>query len=154
MNASTAETTARRRTLLGYACALTAAMSYGAGNVLTRHSVTEVGEPLVGTTLALFWGTLGFSLLLLRGGRERPVDFRRGALHFAVAGFFSTIGVASLFFALERAAVVVVVPVSSTNPLFTLLFAAVLLRDVERLTLRLVAGALLVVAGVIVLSLA
>ena len=148
-----AQAAARRSALLGYACAFSAAVSYGAGNVLARHSVTDLAPPLVGATIALFWGTLGFSLIGLRGLGEGRLSFRHGAFYFVLAGLCSALGVTSLFFALERAAVVTVVPVSSTNPLFALFFAALLLRDVERLTWRVVAGAALVVSGVIVLSL-
>ena len=46
----------------------------------------------------------------------------------------------------------VISPVLATNPLFTLLFASIFLRGVERITPRVVLGALLVVAGVVVLS--
>ena len=37
-------------------------------------------------------------------------------------------------------------------PLFTLLLAAILLRDLERITLRIVIGGVLVVAGIIVIT--
>ena len=57
-----------------------------------------------------------------------------------------------MFQALSRGPVVVLSPVVSTNPLFTLLFASIFLRGVERITPRVVAGALLVVGGVVVLS--
>ena len=50
--------------------------------------------------------------------------------------------------------VVVVSPVLATNPLFTLILAAIFLRDIEQITPRIIVGALLVVAGVVVLSLA
>ena len=59
-----------------------------------------------------------------------------------------------MFVALENADVVVVSPVSSTNPLFTLLFAAILLRDLERFNIRILMGSMLVVLGVVVISLA
>ena len=72
---------------------------------------------------------------------------------FAGAGIFSTTGVLCLFLALERAPVVLVSPVANTNPLFSLIFVALLLRGVERLTPRVFLGAGLVVAGVGVLTL-
>lgn len=81
-------------------------------------------------------------------------NFRRGALFFIAAGFFSSTGVASVFSAVERADVVVVSPISSTYPLFTLVFAAVLLADLERLNPRIILGAALVVIGVAIISVA
>lgn len=145
---------ARRNTLIGIGFALIAAISYGASQVLTRHAVgaDSAVPPLVGSLLALFWGTLGFAFLSVRGLRQHHPDFRRGALYFAAGGIFSAGGVILLFQALSRGTVVVVSPIAATNPLFTLFFAAMLLRGVERITARIVAGAVLVVLGVVVLS--
>lgn len=151
MTSAAARQAAGRTRALGYVFAVTAAAAYGAGNVLTRQNV-DTAVPLVGSLIALAAGTLSFLAVSLgrlgAGGR----DVRKGVGLFALAGVFSTMGVLALFLALERAPVVLVTPVSSTNPLFTLLFAALLLRDVERLTPGLFAGAALVVAGVVVLT--
>ena len=59
---------------------------------------------------------------------------------------------ASTYLALGQAPVVVVAPVTGTNPLFSIILAWVFLRQMERLTLRVVLGAVLVVAGVTVVS--
>jgi drug/metabolite transporter, DME family len=145
----------RRNTLIGIGFALIAAVSYGASQVITRYVVSGAGlavSPLVGSLIALFWGTLGFSLLSIRGLRQPAPNFRRGALYFAAGGVFSAGGVILLFQALSRGTVVVVSPIAATNPLFTLFFAALLLRGVEHITARIVAGAILVVVGVVILS--
>lgn len=141
----------RNRTTLGFGVALTAAMSYGAANVLTRHSVEEV-SPLAGSLVALAAGTLGLLALSARDLGGRPPDARRGVLIYALAGFFSTSGLIFLFLALDRAPVALVSPVSNTYPLLTLFLAAVFLRGVERLTPRVFLGAALVVAGVAILT--
>lgn len=136
----------------GYVFAFAAAIAYAASAVVAREGVKELEAPLVGTTIALFFATLGFIPIVLRNLADQVGDFRKGALYFAGAGIFSATGVASLFLAIERAEVVVVSPVSSTHPLFTLLLAAVLLRDLERVTLRLVIGGLLVFAGIVLIT--
>jgi drug/metabolite transporter (DMT)-like permease len=148
------EAQARQRVLLGICFGFGAALAYGSSQVLARHTVSELAAPLVGSSLALFWGTLGFFLLTFRGLRGPNANFRLGAFYFGLAGIFSSMGVTGLFLALERAQVVIVSPVVSTNPLFTLVLAAIFLRDVERLTLRVIVGAMLVVGGVVVLSVA
>ena len=51
-------------------------------------------------------------------------------------------------FALEHGEVVVISPIVSVSPLITLVLAWALLRQLERITLPLVIGALLVVGGV------
>jgi len=148
----TAEAEARRRAALGITFGFGAALAYGVSQVLARHTVSGLATPLVGAALALTWGTLGFALITFRNLREPVANFWRGALFFATGGIFSAIGVTGLFLALERAEVVIVSPISSVNPLFTLLLAAIFLREVEELNLRVVAGSLLVVSGVIVLT--
>lgn len=129
-----------------------AALSYGSSQVIARHAVTNLAPPLVGAFIALFWGTLGFALLSARNLGPRPTNLRRGALYFVGAGVFSSMGVVLMFTALSRGKVVILSPVLATNPLFTLVFAAVFLQGVEQITSRAVVGTALVVAGVIVLS--
>lgn len=142
----------RRATLAGVGFALIAALSYGGSQVLTRQAVSNLAPPLVGTFIALFWGTLGFALLSVRNLGPRPQRLRRGAAFFVGAGICSSLGVTMMFQALSRGEVVVLSPVLATNPLFTLLFAALLLRGVERITARHAVGTALVVGGVVVLS--
>lgn len=141
-----------RSMLAGVAFSLGAAVAYGASQVLTRQLVGGLASPLVGAFIALGFGTLGFALLSIRSLGTRGEHFWRGAGFFAAAGIFSATGVLLLFVALSRGPVVVISPVVATNPLFTLVMAAVLLRGVERITLHVVAGAVLVVAGVMVLT--
>jgi len=144
---------ASRRTLVtGTLFALAAALSYGGSQVITRQALGDLAPPLVGSAIALFWGTLGFAILSARSLGERGDHLWRGVAFFATGGVFSAMGVLLMFFALGIGQVVVISPVLATNPLFTLFFAALLLRGVEQITLRVIVGALLVVAGVAVLS--
>ncbi len=113
-----------------------------------------MASPLVGAFIAMLWGVGGFALFAVRGFTTTAPDFWRGARFVAAGGLFSAGAVLLMFEALGRGEVVVVAPVLSTNPLFTLLIAAVLLRGVEQITLRVVAGTVLVVSGVVVLSVA
>jgi drug/metabolite transporter, DME family len=46
-----------------------------------------------------------------------------------------------------------VIPISSTGPFFSLMFAAVFLRDVERVTLRIVLAAAMIIVGVLLITL-
>lgn len=150
--ASGASTIPGRTMITGVASALAAALAYGSSQVITRQAVGDLAPPLVGSAIALFWGTLGFAALSARNLGERGAHPWRGIAFFSIAGLFSAMGVLLMFFALGGGQVVVISPVLSTTPLFTLVFAALLLRGVERITPRIVLGAGLVVAGVAVLS--
>lgn len=142
----------RRTTLIGVILAFGAAISYGSSQVLTRQGVSDLAPPLVGSFIALFWGTFGFLLISVRSLRNVTGDLRRGWTYFAAAGVFSAAGVMLMFQALSRGEVVIISPVLATNPLFTLVLAAIFLRGVERITPPIVVGAVLVVVGVVVLS--
>jgi|TARA_B100000508_G_scaffold87642_1_gene68236 drug/metabolite transporter (DMT)-like permease len=66
----------------------------------------------------------------------------------ALAGIASGVAVISWYFAVQRADVVVISPIVSSSPLVTLFLAHLFLTRLERVTRRLVFGALLTVAGV------
>ena len=132
--------------------ALAAASAYGTSQVITRANIGELATPLVGSLIAIFWGTLGFTVLAARDFKTRSPNFNRGAKFFALAGLFSAAGVVFLFLALSRGKVVIVSPIAATNSLFTMFFAMAMLRGVEKITPRVMLGAALVVSGVVVLS--
>jgi drug/metabolite transporter (DMT)-like permease len=143
------------RTLpLGLVFATTAVLAYTASQILTRYGVSDESSPLLGAFIALTVGTLGFVPLALRQLSQPSQDAGRGARLFAIAGFFSTLGVIFQFQALDHGNVILVSPVANTNPLFTLIIASVMLRGLEKLSPQVFLGAGLVVAGVAVLRLA
>ncbi|SRR6266699_762897 len=101
---------------------------------------------LIGAVAALVYAAvLTPSSELWFGLRERSLGL------FAASGVLQALGFLALTFGLSNADVSIVYPVTSTAPLFTLLFTALMLRNTERLTWRIVVGAVAITAGVIVL---
>ena len=72
---------------------------------------------------------------------------------FLAAGVTVSFSMACIYYALDRGQVSVVIPISSTGPLFSLILTAIFLRDVERVTLRIVASAAMIVSGVLLITL-
>ena len=72
---------------------------------------------------------------------------------FLAAGVTVSLSMACIYYALDRGKVSVVIPISSTGPLFSLILTAIFLRDVERVTLRIVASAAMIVSGVLLITL-
>jgi transporter family protein len=72
---------------------------------------------------------------------------------FLAAGITISLGMVCIYYALDLGKVSVVIPISSTGPFFSLLLAATFLRDVERVTSRIVVSAAMIVGGVLVLAL-
>ena len=107
-------------------------------------SVTVL-EALTINQTAAFAALLFFAL----AGRRRDLlqAPRNTHLFFVTAGIFGAIALVSLFEALKGGPVTVVDPLVGTQPLFTTALAYFLLGDLERITLGLIGGTLLIVAG-------
>lgn len=141
----------------GYALAFGAAASYGTSAVLIRAGLARYGAPLTGVTVALLVGALTLAPLAAGAYRARGPGWRpgRAAILFACAsGLTSLLGFGSTTLALALLPVVVAAPITNTYPLVTVLLVRLLLRGSEPLTRRAVLGAALIVAGVILVTLA
>lgn len=131
---------------------LAAAVMFGVGNVARRYGLTEFPDLTLLQAVTLNeLGALvalgGFALTARRGDiLQAP---RESYGYFAASGTITAFALFSLFAALQVGRVVVVDPLAATAPLFTTVFAAVLLRDLERVTRLLVLGVVLIVVGVI-----
>jgi uncharacterized membrane protein len=79
---------------------------------------------------------------------------RASYTQFAGSGLVTAVALLSFFTALsmEAGRVAIVDSLAATAPLFTTIFAAALLRDVERVTRSVVLGALLVVVGAVLVT--
>jgi DME family drug/metabolite transporter len=71
---------------------------------------------------------------------------------FLAAGITVSLAMICIYYALDLGKVSVVIPISSTGPLFSLILTAIFLRDVERVTLRIVVSAAMIVGGVLMIS--
>ena len=76
----------------------------------------------------------------------------RSLLYFAAGGLLENSGVFLLLVALGMGAVSVVIPLAGTAPLFVLLLVYLVPSGAERLGWRVIAGAVLVVLGVFLLT--
>tara|TARA_B100001179_G_scaffold94278_1_gene66909 strand:+ start:408 stop:1319 length:912 start_codon:yes stop_codon:yes gene_type:complete len=144
--------------VLGYLMALGAGASYGATNVMAKQTLEVFDSPLVITMLSMLVGMLVLAPLVgantAHSGvhREKGQGFSKNLWSLrwvALAGIASGIAVISLYFAVQRADVVVISPIVSSSPLITLFLAHVFLTRLERVTKRLLFGALLTVGGVV-----
>ena len=147
--------TGERRFLVGYLLAFSAAASYGGTNVVAKEMTQAYGSPLMIAAFSLIFGVM---LLFPLAGRDTLRDLRAGRsdLTFIVfaglSGLAAITAVISLYYALQRADVVVVSPIVSVNPLVTLLLAHIFISRLESITKQVVAGINLAVVGVIVVA--
>ena len=133
---------------------LAAAVAFGAGNVTRKWGLDAFGDVTLLEAVAL--NETGALVALATYGivanrRDVLEAPRRTYGYFAMSGTLTAVALLALFAALRMGRVVVVDPLAATAPLFTALFAAVLLRDLERVTTRVVLGAVLIVVGVVLI---
>ena len=145
----------RRSLLPGYLFAAGAAVCYAVGQVTSRMVVREVGSPLAVSLFSFLFGTFFLLLLFLpQFSRDFKRENRpRGLIFFAANGIAGSLGVVAIMYALRYSPVAVVASVSGIQPLFALLFSYLFLQHLERITLGMLLGTLLVVGGVVLIAL-
>lgn len=129
-----------------------AAAFFAVGNVLRRYGLQATAattlEAVAVNEAAAFVGLVAF-VLAVRGPSVLRAP-RRTYAYFAGSGTMTAVALLALFAAFSHPGgkVAIVDPLAATAPLFTVVFAAVLLRDVERVSRGVVAGSALIVVGV------
>ena len=141
----------RKSAMIGYLLALGAACCYGTTNVVVRQLTIDYTSPLVISTISLFFGILLVAPVAARQAVSAMREVRRSPRFFVYAGLSglaAATGVNCTYLALQQAPVVVVSPIVSANPLFTLLLAALFLSRLENVNRWLVLGVVVTAAGV------
>src|SRR5262245_9958521 len=126
------------------------AMAFAVSANLRKAGLDVVNIPILAAATTASTAAL-FSLGLLKFQEVREVFKlpRRSAGWLITAAFINTAAMLSVFYALSFGKVVIVEPLVSLNPVLTLLLTAIFLRDLEALSLRVIIGALLTVAGTV-----
>ena len=144
--------------ILGYLMALAAGASYGATNVMAKQVIKIYDSPLMVTAFSMLIGLFVLAPLVganaartgvLRAGHRSLGQTLHSLRFVAMAGLASGIAVNALYFAVQKADVVVISPIVASSPLVTLLLAHIFLARLETVTRKLVAGTLMAVLGVV-----
>lgn len=129
-----------------------AALVRAFNQVWGRFGLTLLSAPLLAASLSFaVSGAISLTAYRLRTGSFPLALPRRGVMWGVLSGVCVSGAILCMYMALADGPVVIVSPVINTFPLFTLAFALGL-RE-ERLTPRVAAGVVVVVAGVILVSL-
>jgi DME family drug/metabolite transporter len=135
---------------VGVLAAIAAAAAYGIRPLVLKFGLEAAELPL---TAAIFGAIAALSYALLAGDRTglRSIRGDPAFSMFVGAGILQSVGFLALNMGLAGGDVSVVYPVTSSAPLFTLVFSWLLLRGHEAVTWRIVVGVVAVVAGVVFL---
>ena len=126
----------------------------GASQVVRKFGLAAVPHPFLAAAVTAS-SSLVVSVLTLWYVEKTQESWkmnRRCFWWFLAAGVTVSLAMTCIYYALDLGKVSVVIPISSTGPLFSLILTAIFLRGVERVTLRIVVSAALIVVGVMLIS--
>lgn len=129
---------------------LSSAALRAAAQALSKLGLTLWPNPYAATFIGYAVSAAAIWTVPQRGERGSRAHVRAAFPWFAAAGALNGSGLLLLNHALQTGRVSVVAPLAALYPLFTMLFSAAFIRT-EALTRRTIAGALLAVAGVVLL---
>ena len=133
---------------------LLGALAFGISTTLRKTGLTAVHLPLLAAAVTV--GTALFVLLgivQLRGGWLVLKFNRRSSAWLFGGALINTGAILSFFSALNVGKIVRVEPLVACNPLLTMIWAAIFLRQIETLSARVVIGGLVTVTGTILVVL-
>jgi uncharacterized membrane protein len=121
---------------------------------LRRYALLQSHEPLFFAALVGPVSLLSFAAFYASPAcKEKLVWDRRALWPLVVSGVFETLAVLFMLIAFASGPVFIVSPIAATVPIWTMLLAAIFLREVESINLMTVLGTVTVVAGVVAISL-
>ena len=134
-----------------YLMAVIAPLCWGLASLTTKAGLREAPYPVLANFIGLVTGALFYFVLLIITGRINAFKTFSGKSYkfLVTAGVVMAVAQLSLFLGLNVLPVVIVMPIVSIFPLVTLVAARIFLKKVEAVTLKLVLGTVLIVAGVI-----
>jgi drug/metabolite transporter, DME family len=134
---------------------LLASFLAGSSQILRKVGLGAMPHPVMAAAVTATSSLVVVSLNLWVSGRRKKILAldKRCLPFYLAAGLAISVGMVAIYYALDRGKVVVVIPISSIGPLFSLMLTALFLKDVERVTVKIVLGAVLIISGVILLTL-
>lgn len=129
---------------------LLAALVFGISTNLRKTGLTVIPQPILAAavTLAAAFVTLLVIIQFRGGGKALRFDRNSSRWLFAAAVLNSG-AILSFFAALNVGQIVRVEPIVACNPLLTIVWTSIFLRQIETLSGRIVLGALFTVAGTV-----
>ena len=133
---------------------LTAAFLFAARDNMVRLGLLQIESPIVGAAIAASTSLATMSVVYLAFEEKKPLgnSVQRGLTLFAGAGFMNFLSYVFAYTALSMERVSLMSPLINGSSLFILPLSALFLKDVEKITARIIGPTLLVLLGVFLIS--
>ena len=147
------DTQTKSATKKGLIVPILGSLAIAFSQIVRKEGLNIYNQPLLGVAVGYSTSLIVYLLLLFFSDGARASGFSRKDLQmFWKPGVGIAAGWLLSFLALSQEMVSIVAPILQTELLFILFFAYIFLRKLEKFSLKLIASALLFVAGVILIS--
>ena len=132
---------------------LVSSVGYAVSPIFIKLAFAHGRTPFLGIAIS-FW--VGLSVMfagrrLLPGGGEIIAD-RKGWGLFSLAALFNLAASGFLWSAFSRGDITIILPLSRITPLWVVLLSILFLKDIEKVSLRILSAAILVVLGGVLIT--
>jgi uncharacterized membrane protein len=133
---------------------MAAGACYGISQVFRKMGLNITPNPVVGVMVQNVGAIVFMPLLVLPGKSQKGAISRstRVWVLFLFVGLLQVVAQWCLFKALNLGSVVIVSPLSSLSTFFVLILTVLFLRKLERVTWKIVLGAVLMVGATVILT--
>jgi drug/metabolite transporter, DME family len=139
--------------LIDTAFPISAALISAISQSLRKQGLQILPDPFVAVAIVTTVSLILFLIFVLTTGRAHLLQIeRQGFSFFLAAALMATAAQVLNFVALGRGELSVIIPLLNTTPLFTVLLSVVFLRRMETVNQRIVFGAVLMFAGVVIIT--
>jgi len=147
------DTQTKSTTKKGLIVPILGSLAIAFSQIVRKEGLNIYNQPLLGVAVGYSTSLIVYILLLFFSDGARASRFSRKDLQmFWKPGVGIAAGWLLSFLALSQEMVSIVAPILQTELLFILFFAYIFLRKLEKFSFKLIASALLIVAGVILIS--
>ena len=125
-------------------------LTLGVSSILRKYALDFYNAPVLGVAVAYTFSFLPyFLMLMLSTSTRKELSLKRDFRFFWIAGIGQALSWILSFYALSYEEVSIITPLLSIEPLFVAFFAYLYLRELERVSPKLVASIILTVFGVV-----
>jgi len=129
-------------------------LTLAAATIVRKVALDVSDAPVIGVAIAYVFSLIPYALILVSSKPvRRDLSLKREFRWFWVAGIGQATSWLLAFYALSYAQVSITSALLAIEPLFVAIFAFVLLRELERVPLKMVAGIAVTLVGVILVML-
>jgi len=143
----------KRQARIGILLGLSTSIIYGLSVFLESIIVKELASPIVSSAFTLMFGAIFVALIFHRSAPKEIIAApRKGIILLMLSGIGIAWGLSFLFIALSLSPVVMVGPAMNIAPLITLFLSYIFLKRIEKVTVSLVIGSLMIITGATIIT--